>query len=184
MPRADTIQSFVVRAVAVAFEYLSVLRIRPWNPDVCSTGQPCIQKPHSIVRPMSAVIPRPARLRVGSVVSSVEAPSPGGGRVGYTLIDDVSERIDILEDGTLSRVLHRDDKVRLVAFGFDAGQELTEHTAAVPVLLQVVSGRVEMSVGDDSFELAPRGWLRMDARLPHSVLALEPTVLLLTMLPD
>ncbi len=104
--------------------------------------------------------------------------------MGHTLIDDVSERIDIVEDGTLSRVLHRDDKVRLVAFGFDTGQELSEHTASVPALIQVLSGRVEMSVGDDRFELAPSGWLRMDAHLPHSVLALEPTVLLLTMLPD
>ncbi len=47
----------------------------------------------------------------------------------YTLIPDLASRADIPEAGTLSRVLHNDDRVRLVLFAFDAGQELTEHTA-------------------------------------------------------
>jgi len=100
----------------------------------------------------------------------------------YTLIPDLPARAEVPENGTLSRVLHADDRVRLVLFAFDAGQELTEHTASVPALLQVVSGRFRVTAGGDSFEMGPEGWLRLDANEPHSVLALEPSQLLLTML--
>ena len=101
----------------------------------------------------------------------------------YTLIPDLASRAEVPEAGTLSRVLHQDDRVRLVLFAFDAGQELTEHTAGVPALLQVVSGRFRVSAGGDTFEMGPEAWLRLDAHEPHSLFALEPSRLLLTMLP-
>ena len=101
----------------------------------------------------------------------------------YTLIPDLAARAAVPEQGTLSRVLHQDDRVRLVLFAFDAGQELTEHTASVPALLQVVSGRFRVSTGGDTFEMGPEAWLRLDPHQPHSLLALEPSRLLLTMLP-
>ena len=100
----------------------------------------------------------------------------------YTLIPDLPAHAGIPEEGTLSRVLHNGDGVRLVLFAFDAGQELTEHTAGVPALLQVVSGRFRVSAGGDTFEMGPEAWLRLDPHEPHSLLALEPSRLLLTML--
>jgi len=101
----------------------------------------------------------------------------------YTLIPDLPARAEVPEQGTLSRVLYGDDRLRLVLFAFDSGQELTEHTASVPALLQVVSGRFRVSAGGDTFEMGPDAWLRLDAHEPHSLLALEPALLLLTMLP-
>jgi quercetin dioxygenase-like cupin family protein len=101
----------------------------------------------------------------------------------YTLIPDLPARAAVPEQGTLSRVLHQDDRVRLVLFAFDAGQELTEHTASVPAVIQVVSGRFRVTAGGDSFEMGPEAWLRLDAHEAHSLLALEPSRLLLTMLP-
>jgi quercetin dioxygenase-like cupin family protein len=101
---------------------------------------------------------------------------------GYTLIADVGGEVEVPADGTLSRVLYKDDRVRLVAFGFDTGQELTEHTAAVPALIQVVRGRFALTLGDDHTEIGPEAWVRMDPHLPHSLRALEPSVMLLTML--
>lgn len=100
----------------------------------------------------------------------------------YTFIEDLSETLEIPSDGTLSRVLYSDDQLRLVGFAFDTGQELTEHTAAVPVLIQVVSGRLSVTLEAQTMELGPNGWLRMEAHAPHSVRALVPTVMVLTML--
>jgi len=82
----------------------------------------------------------------------------------------------------LSRVLHSDDRLRVVIFAFDTGQELTEHTAAVPAVIQVVSGRLEAMLGDETVEVIPRSWVHMPAHLPHSLRAVEPTIMLLTML--
>lgn len=101
----------------------------------------------------------------------------------YTFLPDVSTEVEVPTDGTLSRVLHRDDRLRLVAFAFDTGQELTEHTASVPAVVQVISGRIEMTLAGDTITMKPGDWLRMDAHLAHSLVALEPTVLILTMLP-
>jgi len=102
--------------------------------------------------------------------------------MAYTFIPDVVVELEIPNDGTLSRVLYSDDQIRLVGFAFDTGQELTEHTAAVPALVQVVSGRLSVTLESDTMELGSNGWLRMDAHAPHSVRALEPTVIVLTML--
>ncbi len=95
---------------------------------------------------------------------------------------DLTAEIAIPADGILSRVLHRDDQVRVVGFGFDRGQELTEHTANRPAILQVVSGRLHVTVEDETHDMSPTSWLLIPADAPHSVTALEPTVMLLTLI--
>lgn len=102
----------------------------------------------------------------------------------HTVLHDVEAELEIPEDGVLSRVLYRDDRIRVVGFAFDVDQELTEHTAAVPAILQVVSGSFRVSLGDTIEDLGPGSWVHMAANLPHSVLALEPGTLLLTLLRD
>jgi quercetin dioxygenase-like cupin family protein len=99
-----------------------------------------------------------------------------------TLLGDVTTSLEIPDEGVLSKVLYRDDKIRVVGFAFDTGQELTEHTAAVPVVIQVVSGRFEFTTGDQTTEIGPDSWVHLSASVPHSVVALEPSRLLLTLL--
>ncbi len=99
-----------------------------------------------------------------------------------TVFLDVAREVEIPADGTLSRVMYRDDSVRVVVFAFDEGQELTDHTAAKPAIVQVVSGRILLDLDGDPVELDPGSWVRMDAGLTHAVRALEPTVMLLTLL--
>ena len=95
---------------------------------------------------------------------------------------DLAAEIDIPQDGTLSRVLYKDDRIRLIAFGFDAGQELTDHTAALAVIVEVVSGRLRVGLGDETVDLSPGSWVHLPPNLRHSVFAIEPSVMLLTML--
>ncbi|MBT8165599.1 MAG: cupin domain-containing protein [Acidimicrobiia bacterium] len=95
---------------------------------------------------------------------------------------DVASEVEIPEEGTLTRVLYRDDQIRVVVFAFDEGQELTDHTAAVPAIVQVISGRIRLDLDGDPVELEPGSWVRMEANLTHAVLALEPSVMLLTLL--
>jgi quercetin dioxygenase-like cupin family protein len=100
-----------------------------------------------------------------------------------TVFTDLAGEVEIPQDGTLSRVLHQDDRLRLVVFAFDSGQELTEHTAAVPAVVQVLRGRLHLTLGSEEVDAEPGAWIRMPAKLPHSVRALEPNIMLLTMLP-
>lgn len=102
--------------------------------------------------------------------------------MSHAYIPNLSAEAEMPDRGTLSRVLHNDDRLRLVLFAFDAGQELTEHTASVPAVLQVVSGRLRVTAGGSVFDMDPGAWLLLDAHEPHSLVAEEPSRLLLTML--
>lgn len=99
-----------------------------------------------------------------------------------TLFADVAAEVEIPTDGTLSRVLHSNDLIRVVVFAFDTDQELTEHTASVPAVIQVIRGRMRWTLAEEQLEAAEGAWAHLPANLPHSVLALEPSVMLLTML--
>lgn len=99
-----------------------------------------------------------------------------------TDVADLAALVEVAPDSTVSRTVLRAEGARLVLFSFDAGQELSEHTAAVPVLLQVLDGVLEVSADGRTVVLRPGGVVHLGTRLPHSVVALAPSVLLLTML--
>lgn len=100
----------------------------------------------------------------------------------FTVLPDLAALIEVQTEATVSRTALRAAGVRVVLFGFDAGQELTEHTAAMPVLLQVLSGRLAITADGRTEDLVPGGLMRLDTRVPHSVYAHEPSKLVLTML--
>ena len=99
-----------------------------------------------------------------------------------TIFEHVAAAIEVPTDGTLSKVLYKDDSIRVVGFGFDTGQELTEHTAAVPAIVQVVRGKLHVSLAGEAVEASPGTWIHMPAGLAHSIVALEPSVMLLTLI--
>ena len=70
----------------------------------------------------------------------------------YTHIADLAAQAEPPAHGILSRTLHNDDQLKAVVFGFDQGQELTEHTASKPALLQIIRGEATLTLGDDTIE--------------------------------
>ena len=102
--------------------------------------------------------------------------------IAATVIADVAAEVEIPENGTLSRVLFKDDHLRLVAFGFDAGQELTDHTAGVPVTLHLVRGLMEVDLDGDVSTIGPEAWVHIPAGMTHAVRALEPSVMVLALI--
>jgi quercetin dioxygenase-like cupin family protein len=101
----------------------------------------------------------------------------------YRYIPDLGQEASVQPDGILSRVLHSADGLRTVIFAFDKGQELTEHTASRPAILQVLQGEGRLRLGEDELEARPGTWAYMPAGLLHAVRADSPLVLLLTLLP-
>jgi len=99
-----------------------------------------------------------------------------------TVVPDVVSLVDVADDSTVSRTVLKGEGARLVLFSFDTGQELSEHTAAVPVLIQALDGLFEITADERTVDLRPGDVIHLGARLPHSVLAKEPGRLLLTMI--
>lgn len=95
---------------------------------------------------------------------------------------DLAAELTIPPYGILSRTIYADSQIKVVLFGFSAGQELSEHTAAVPAIIQVISGTARLTLGAETLAARAGTWVHMPPRLPHSVLAETPLVFLLTML--
>lgn len=100
----------------------------------------------------------------------------------YTFIADLARELTPPAAGIHSRTLHADDRVKVVGFGFAAGEELSEHTAQVPAIMHLVSGEASLTLGDDRQEAAAGTWVHMPATLRHSVRAKTPVAMILLLL--
>jgi quercetin dioxygenase-like cupin family protein len=97
-------------------------------------------------------------------------------------IIDLREPVATPGDGIVSRAIHSDADVRVVLFSFAAGQQLSDHTAPMPVTLEIVEGEADITLGDESVQGKPGTWIHMPGNTPHSVTARTPLTMLLTLL--
>jgi quercetin dioxygenase-like cupin family protein len=88
------------------------------------------------------------------------------------------------EHGIASRVLARTTGGNLTLFAFDAGEQLSEHTAPYDALVLVLEGSLTLTVGGTPVPAAPGTIVRMPANVPHAVEASEPSRMLLLMLRE
>ncbi len=95
---------------------------------------------------------------------------------------DVIGRVEPTEKRPGASVIHEDETTKIVAFEFDQGQELPDHAAFHPVLIQILRGRVDFGLPDRTIRLQPGEILHLTPKLRHRVKALEPTTLTVTML--
>ena len=100
----------------------------------------------------------------------------------YTHLADLGRELVPPADGILSRTLYAGDRLKVVGFGFAAGEELSEHTAAVPAVMHFLTGEADITLGGDRLAAAAGTWVHMPAGLTHSVRAKTPVVMLLSLL--
>jgi quercetin dioxygenase-like cupin family protein len=100
----------------------------------------------------------------------------------HQAIHDIAAEVEIQPGAVVSKVVHRDDRLNVTVFGFDVGQELTEHSAARAAVVQVVSGRLRFTADGEEFDAGPGFWLHMAPETPHALVAVQPTIMVLTLL--
>jgi quercetin dioxygenase-like cupin family protein len=100
----------------------------------------------------------------------------------YTYFLDLAAESVPPENGILSRTIFQDEHVKAVVFGFAAGQELSEHTAAKPAMLYFVKGQASLGLGGDTHRAQAGSWAHMPANLKHSIRAETAVVVLLVLL--
>jgi quercetin dioxygenase-like cupin family protein len=101
--------------------------------------------------------------------------------MAHTLISAPADEVVVQPGAVVSRVVHRGDGLNVTVFGFDTGEQLTEHTASRAAVVQVLSGRLRFTVDGEELDLGEGSWLHMSPGAPHSLSAIEPTVMMLTL---
>lgn len=100
----------------------------------------------------------------------------------YTLLTQLAEQVELPADGTLSRTIYQDEGLKVVLFGFSAGQELSEHTSSTPAIMHFLSGEADVTLDADSIAATAGTWIHMPSKMKHSIRAKSPTVMLLSLL--
>lgn len=100
----------------------------------------------------------------------------------FTFYADLAKEVTPPTNGTLSRTLHNDNKIKIVLFGFAEGEELSEHTSSMPAIIQIITGEAEVGLGDAMKAVSAGSWIHMQPNLKHSVKANTPVIMLLTLL--
>ena len=67
----------------------------------------------------------------------------------YTIVQDLAHQMEPPVDGTLSRTIHQDDRLKAILFHFSTGQELSEHTASTPAVMHFLEGDADVTLGGD-----------------------------------
>jgi len=87
------------------------------------------------------------------------------------------------QDGAIvSRQVTKADAGNVTLFAFDAGQELSEHTAPFDALVQVLDGATEVTIAGQRFPLRAGDAIILPAGQPHAVKAVSRFKMLLTMI--
>ena len=99
----------------------------------------------------------------------------------HAAIADAARAVTIQTGAVVSKVIYRDEVLDVTVFGFDAGEGLTEHQASRAAIVQVLEGRMRFTVDGEEQDARRGSWIHMVAGTPHSLVAEEPTVMLLTL---
>jgi quercetin dioxygenase-like cupin family protein len=91
--------------------------------------------------------------------------------MSLTHIPDLAGLVPFDPDRRTSTVAFAAEGVRAVVFAFSAGQELTEHRAPAPILLQALEGELRVTAEGREVVLTPGGVLHLESGVPHSVVA-------------
>jgi quercetin dioxygenase-like cupin family protein len=92
------------------------------------------------------------------------------GKVEYSPEGIISKRVIDRSSGTVT------------LFSFDKNQRLSTHSAPYDAMVQVVEGKAEIIINEETFILGPGETIIMPAGIPHAVNALEKFKMVLTMI--
>lgn len=85
-------------------------------------------------------------------------------------------------DSIVSRTLVNKPSGTVTLFAFAQGQSLSEHTAPYDALVQILDGRAEIRIADESLSVTQGEVIILPANKPHALHANENFKMLLTMI--
>lgn len=99
-----------------------------------------------------------------------------------TSADDLVSRHPVEAGRVRPHRTYDGDGVKIRTLVMDAGTVMREHRAPVPILVQVVSGRVLFRVEGAEHDLRPGGAITVPASVPHELEAVEAAHVVLALM--
>lgn len=98
------------------------------------------------------------------------------------IVFDAEAQIEYSEGGVISKQIMKSKGGNVTVFSFDQGQGLSEHTAPFDALVEVIDGKVEITIDGVANILESGQSIIMPAEVPHALYAVERFKMLLTMI--
>jgi quercetin dioxygenase-like cupin family protein len=98
------------------------------------------------------------------------------------VVAELATALPATPSATTSRVVVANDVVRVVAFAFDTGEQLTEHTSTMPVVVQVLRGALRFDVAGRAHDLVAGDVVYLAPNEVHALEAREPSLVSLVMI--
>ncbi|MEP0861301.1 MAG: cupin domain-containing protein [Ignavibacterium sp.] len=92
------------------------------------------------------------------------------------------EAIKIQEKSIVSRQIIKKPNGNITLFAFDKDESLTEHTSPYEALVQIVKGRMTITIGGNPFQVEEGEIILLPPDVPHGLVAIDKTIMLLTMI--
>jgi len=97
---------------------------------------------------------------------------------------NLKQSVDIAAGAVVSKQFIKTKGGNITFFAFDKGQGLSEHTAPFDAVVQVIEGKVEVSIGGTPHIVTEGEMILMPANIPHALQAVEAFKMCLIMLKE
>lgn len=97
------------------------------------------------------------------------------------IVADLKSMMEVADKGIVSKSIVENEHHKLIHFTLAPGQELSEHTASVPAVIQILEGQGTVVLAGVEYEARPGRLYYMPAELKHAVQAGGELAFLLTM---
>ncbi|MCL6493676.1 MAG: cupin domain-containing protein [Ignavibacterium sp.] len=97
-------------------------------------------------------------------------------------IEKLVSSIDYQTNSIVSKQIIKKPNGNLTLFAFDKDESLTEHTSPYEALVQIVEGRMTITIGGQPYDVEEGEIILLPPNISHGLIALEKTKMLLTMI--
>ena len=99
-------------------------------------------------------------------------------------IGTISELVVTQESGITSRTIVNAQHTNITLFAFDSGQTISEHITPYNALVQVPQGEIEITIGGELNVVKSGQTIVMPKDIPHSLIAKEKSIMILTLMKE
>ena len=94
----------------------------------------------------------------------------------------LKEEINYQDGSVVSKQILKKPNGNITLFAFDKDESLTEHTSPYEAVIYIVDGEMEIKIGGVPYNVKSGEIITLPPNLPHGLIALQKSKMLLTMI--